>query len=382
MTRGVPAWHVARVTHLAVAPAMMKAFDIPIGWGDLFKRTFREFNQDNGLGLAAQLSFYLLLALVPAIVFLVALASFLPGATIDQLIATARPFMPADMFALLQGLLQNVREDQSGGLLTFGLLMALWSSSAAIVGVIYAMNQVYDIEEGRPWWKVRLTAIGLTIALAMFVLVALGLVMVGPWLADWMADHFGFGAVFAWTWKILQWPLVFALVAIGVAMLNYFAPDAEQDWTWITPGALLATALWLLASLAFRVYVTSFADFNATYGSLGGVIVLMLWFYISSMAILMGAEMNAEIEHASPHGKDAGEKVPGQRKKIGAAAARYYEQRQRERGLAETFAPGPAPRRGPAPRALLPAHAGSGGGSRWLGLPLFLIMWFRRRNRT
>jgi membrane protein len=361
---------------------MLKAFDIPIGWGELFKRTLKEFNEDNCLGLAAQLSFYLLLALVPAIVFLVALASFLPAASIDQLLATARPFMPGDMAGLLDGLLTNVREEQSGGLLTFGLLMALWSSSAAIVGVIYAMNQVYDIEEGRPWWKQRLVAIALTIALAVFVLLAFGLVLLGPWLADWMADHFGFGAVFAWTWKILQWPLVFALVAFGLALVNYFAPDADQDWTWITPGALLATALWLLASLAFRFYVTNFADYNATYGSLGAVIILMMWFYISSMAILMGAEMNAEIEHASPHGKDPGEKVPGQRKKLGAAAARDHEARQRDRGLAETYAPGPVPPRGPRPRALLPVHASSAGGSRWLGLPLFLALWFRRRNRT
>jgi membrane protein len=361
---------------------MLKAFDIPIGWGELFKRTLKEFNDDNCLGLAAQLSYYFLLALVPAIVFLVALASFVPAASIDQLIATARPLLPGDMVGLLEGLLENVRENQSGGLLTFGLLMALWSSSAAVVGVIVAMNRVYDIEEGRAWWKQRLVAIALTIALAVFVLLAFGLVLLGPWLADWMADHFGFGAAFAWTWKVLQWPLIFALVALGLALLNYFAPDAEQDWAWITPGAVLATALWLLASLGFRIYVTNFADYNQTYGSLGGVIILMLWFYISSIAVLLGAEMNAEIEHASPHGKDAGEKVPGQKKKIGAAAARDYEARQRDRGLAETNAPGPVPRRGPPPRALLPVHASNAGGSRWLGLPLFLAMWFRRRNRT
>jgi membrane protein len=358
---------------------MLKAFDIPIGWGELFKRTFKEFNEDNGLGLAAQLSFYFLLALVPAIVFLVALASFLPAASMQQLIGFAAPFLPGDMVGLLEGLLANVRESQSGGLLTFGILMAIWSSSAAIVGVIYAMNQVYDIEEGRPWWKVRLTAIGLTVVLAVFVLLAFGLVMLGPWMADWMADHFGFGPVFVWSWKILQWPLVFVLVAVGLAVLNYYAPDAEQDWTWITPGAVLATALWLLASLAFRFYLANFADYNETYGSLGGAIILMLWFYISSMAVLMGAEMNAEIEHASPHGKEAGEKVPGQRKKIGAAAARDYEARQRGEGRA---LPVLAPRH-PAVRAFEPVPAQSHSlAGRLLGLPVFLALWFRRRNRT
>ena len=126
--------------------------------------------------------------------------------------------------------------------------------------------------------------------------------------------------MFEWTWKILQWPLAFFLVSTAVGLVYYFAPDAEQDWVWITPGAIVGTLLWVIVSLVFKVYVANFADYNATYGAVGGVIVLLLWFYISGLAILVGAEMNAEIEHASPYGKDPGEKVPGQKKKIGAAA--------------------------------------------------------------
>jgi len=116
-------------------------------------------------------------------------------------------------------------------------------------------------------------------------------------------------------------------VTSAVGLIYYFAPDAEQDWVWITPGAVLGTLLWVIASLVFKFYVANFADYNATYGAVGGVIVLLLWFYISGLSILIGAELNAEIEHASPHGKDPGEKVPGQKKKIGAAAARAYQQR-------------------------------------------------------
>jgi membrane protein len=153
----------------------------------------------------------------------------------------------------------------------------------------------------------------------------------------------GLGAAFAMTWKVLQWPVVFALITLAIGLLNYFGPDAEQDWEWITPGAALATALWLVASLGFKFYVTSFADYNETYGSLGGVIVLMLWFYITGIAILVGAEMNAEIEHASPHGKDAGEKVPGEKKKLGAAAARAHEERK------QAPPPVPEPRYPPGP---------------------------------
>jgi membrane protein len=132
------------------------------------------------------------------------------------------------------------------------------------------------------------------------------------------ARRTGLGAAFEWTWKILQWPLVFALVATALGVLNYFGPDTEREWEWVTPGAVLGTILWLLASLAFRFYVTNLADYNATYGSLGGVIVLMLWFYISGLAILAGAEINAEIEHASaenhsPRGENLGGAHPERR---------------------------------------------------------------------
>ena len=205
--------------------------------------------------------------------------------------------------------------------------MALWSSSAAIVSICDALNRAYDIEEGRPWWKVRLTAIVLTIGIAVFAVTAFGLVMIGPTLAERLASQLGLGPAVATTWKLVQWPVAFGLIALGIALLNYFGPDAEQDWEWITPGAVLATALWLLASIGFKVYVTRFSDYNATYGSLGGVIVLMLWLYITGIAILVGAEMNAEIEHASPYGKDPGEKVPGEKKKLGAAAARAHQER-------------------------------------------------------
>ena len=361
---------------------MFTTFQLPITWAELFKRTFREFSADNCTGLAAQLAYYLLLALAPAIAFLLGLTSFLPGETIQNLVATAGAFLPRDIIDILKGQLQNIAQGQHGGIAIVGLLLALWSSSAAVVAMTDALNRAYDIEEGRPWWKVRLTAILLTLGLAAFVIVAFGLVLLGPTLAEWLAAHLGLGAVFEWTWKILQWPLVIGLVAVALALLNYFGPDAEQEWSWITPGALVATLLWLAASLAFKVYVTNFADYNETYGSLGGAVVLMLWFYISSMAILVGAEMNAEIEHASPHGKDAGEKVPGEKKKLGARGARAFA--ERDKAGARAPAPAPArPQNAPDARAFDPAaaHAQSASGpSKWLGVPVFLAVWFGRRK--
>ena len=179
----------------------------------------------------------------------------------------------------------------------------------------------------------------------MFIVVALGLVLIGPTVADRIAVATGAGNAFAMVWKIVQWPFAFALVTLGLGLVYYFGPDAEQDWEWVTPGAVLGTLLWLMASLAFKLYVTQFGTYNETYGSLGGVIVLMLWFYLSSLAILIGAEMNAEIEHASPHGKAPGEKVPGERKKLGAAAAREFATRHEARryGAPRTGSAGAVP---------------------------------------
>ena len=327
---------------------MLHTFQIPLSWSELAKRTAREMGHDNALGLAAQLAYYLLLALVPALVFMVALTSFFPPRLLDQILNVLQSVAPAEIDRMLRDQIASIAAGEDAGLLTLGFAMALWSSSAAIVAATDALNRAYDIEEGRPWWKVRLQAIALTIGLALFIVVAFGLVLMGPTLASRLAIGGGFGPAFEWGWKILQWPLVFALVATALGILFYFGPDADQDWEWITPGAVLGALLWLAASLLFKLYVANFASYNETYGSLGGVIVLMLWFYLSSLAILAGAEMNAEIEHASPHGKSPGEKVAGERKMIGARAARAFDVRQRQHALRPTSPARPvlvAPRR-------------------------------------
>jgi membrane protein len=332
---------------------MLAAFDIPLSWSELFKRTAKETSEDDCLGLAAQLAYYFFLALFPSVLFLLALASFLPLTNfIDEMVRALRPIAPAEVLSFLEEQLRRVSNADSGGILTIGLLGAIWSSSAAVVAIIGSLNRAYDIEEGRPWWKVRLTAIGLTVSLALLILIPFSLIVAGPTVAEHLASSLGLGAAFECTWKILQWPLAFFLVSTAVGLVYYFAPDAEQDWVWITPGAIVGTLLWVVVSLAFKFYVANFADYNATYGAVGGVIVLLLWFYISGLAILVGAEMNAEIEHASPHGKDPGETVPGQKKKIGAAAARAYKERLEHRSSAPASAP-PASRPAAAFQATL-----------------------------
>ena len=313
---------------LACNTFVFAAFQIPLSWSELLKRTAKESSEDDVLGLAAQLAYYFFLALFPAVLFILALASFFPLTNvIDDIVGALRPIAPSDVLGLLEDQLRRISNTGSSGILTIGILGALWSSSAAVVAIVGSLNRAYDIEEGRPWWKVRLTAIGLTVGLAVLVLTSFTMIVAGPTIASQVASTFGLGSVFEWTWKVLQWPLAFMLVSTAVGLVYYVAPDAEQDWAWITPGAVIGTMLWLVVSLVFKFYVTNFGDYNATYGAVGGVIVLLLWFYISGLAILVGAELNAEIDHASPYGKDPGEKVPGQKKKIGAAAARAYQER-------------------------------------------------------
>jgi membrane protein len=301
---------------------------VPQSWPELARRTWREMLDDDVLGLAAQLSYYFFLALFPALLFLLAVASFFPLSNVtDDIGRSLGPLVSPQVLELIQEQMRRLANDENGELLTFGVLGALWSSSAALVSIVGALNRAYDIEEGRPWWKVRLIALGLTLSVALTVLVAMSLVLTGPTVAEWLGRTTGWGAPFEWTWLVLQWPLVFALVAIGIGLVYYFGPDVDQDWVWITPGAVAATMLWLLVSLLFKLYVANFTDYEALYGTVGGVIVVLLWFYVSGIAILTGAELNAEIEHASPYGKAPGQKNAQGKLLIGARAARAFRER-------------------------------------------------------
>jgi membrane protein len=309
---------------------MLYKLSLPISWKDVLVRTAREVLADNCLNLAAQLAFYFFLALFPALLFLVALISFLPiDGLLNGITSMLARVAPGDVIGIVQEQVLKIAHDQNTGLLTLGMLGTIWSMSSGMDAIVSTLNQAYDIQEGRPWWKRKATAVGLTIALAAFIVVSMALVMVGPTLGGKVAEWFGLGPAFTMAWNILRWPVVFSLVTLGIAVIYYYAPDAEQEWIWITPGSILATFLWLVISIGFKFYVTRFASYNATYGAIGGVIVLMLWFYVSSLAVLAGAELNAEIEHASPYGKDPGEKAIGEKKKIGVLAERAWKEQKR-----------------------------------------------------
>jgi membrane protein len=320
---------------------MLAYFESALSWRDLVARTAREVSSDVAQGVAAQLAYYFFLALFPALLCLLAIASFFPLQHFtDNVARLLAPVAPPEMIALIRQQMVRIAEGQHGGLLTLGLVGAIWTSSGAMVAVVSAMNRAYDIDESRPWWQVRLTAILLTIGLAVFIIVAFTLIVAGPQLVDTLAGRIGLGSIFVWSWKILQWPVAFVLVSTGFGLIYYFAPDAEQEWVWIT-----------------------------TYGTLGGIILLLLWFYLAGLVIVIGAEMNAEIEHASPWGKAPGEKIPGAKKKLGAAAARQY----RDDGQM------PRPQSRPVPLAL-PAYEPPSVLARAIAYVAVIVRWKQRAH--
>jgi membrane protein len=278
---------------------MLVDFGTPIGWSELFRRTYREMLDDNGLGLAAQLAFYFFLSLFPTLLFLLAIASYLPADDLTgRVVGVMQGAAPDQVVGIIRTQLEHLGARRDGGVLTFGVVFALWSSSAALVAIIDALNRAYDVTDTRSWWKRRAVALLLTIGLAAFLLLSFALVMGGPALGRFVGGYFGLDSAFATAWSVLYWPVVFMLVATGIGLVYFFAPNVKQPFAWLTPGSVLAAVLWIGGSLGFRTYVANFGSYNESYGAIGGVMVLLLWLYLSGLVLLLGAELNSEIVHA------------------------------------------------------------------------------------
>jgi len=293
-----------------------------LSWVALAKRVWNEVQDDNVFGRAAELSYYFLLALFPFLIFLTSIIGLVLGSgtgTRHMLFNYLARIMPPSAFQLIDNTMYEVSSASGGGKLSFGLLAALWAASNGLTAITDSLNTAYDLTESRSWWKRRLVSIGLTMALSVLIIGALTLVVGGGRIAEWLAGVYGFGPVFPVAWKIIQWPVVLAFMTFAFALIYYFAPDIrEQKWKWLTPGAVIGVALWLLVSIAFRVYLHFFNSYSATYGSLGAVIILMLWFYFTGAAVLIGGETNSEIENAAakqgePEAKEKGEKAPDEK---------------------------------------------------------------------
>jgi len=286
----------ARITRARISPWKLGGLSLR----DLGRRVYAELWDDEILDRAAALSYYFLFALFPMLLFLTTLLGLLPGPDLmGRLMEVIGRVLPGDSAALVQKTLAEVTRGASAGLLSIGAIGALWAASSGTASIMSALNVAYEVADDRPWWKRRLIAIVLTIAFALFVLCGLLLLVFGEQLGRALAGWVGLGDVFTAVWEIVRWPVAISVALAGISLIYYLAPAVDQPWYWVTPGSVFALVVWLLASYGLRVYVTSVANYNATYGSIGGVILLLLWLYVTGLILLTGAEINAEIEQAA-----------------------------------------------------------------------------------
>ncbi|MBA2308527.1 MAG: YihY/virulence factor BrkB family protein [Pseudonocardiales bacterium] len=267
-------------------------------WWETVKRTFSEFKKDNLPDLAAALTYYSVLSIFPMLIVLTSiLGLFGPSAT-QPLIENAETVVPGEAQGLLVGAIRELEGSSSlaGGVAIIGLLTALWASSAYVGAFIRASNTIYDIDEGRPVWKTIPLRVGLTLALVLILAVcAVGVVATGG-VADRIGELLGIGSTAVTVWDIAKWPVLAVLISLAFALLYWAAPNVRHPgFRWLTPGSALAVLIWVLASLGFAFYVANFGSYNKTYGSLAAVIVFLVWLWISNLAVLFGAEFDAEL---------------------------------------------------------------------------------------
>jgi membrane protein len=261
----------------------------------------RKLAQDEPSTRSASLSYYFILALFPLFLFLLSLLGVFaqPGSHLEVSIAeTLGRLAPGAASELVRSVLQQTFKASGGIKLAAGILGALWAASGGMQAVVVSLNKIYEVQETRPWWKQKVIIIGLTLALAVLIIIALVLALYGSKIGETLFNHIGVGGLFRIAWKVLQWPVSFAAMFLSFSLVYYFAPNVEErKWYWITPGSALGVTLWLIASIGFRVYLHFFNTYTATYGSLGAVVILMLWLYITGFAILVGGELNWVIEN-------------------------------------------------------------------------------------
>ncbi len=286
-------------------------------WRELARRVWRGINQNDLLNRAYELAYNFLLAVFPMLVFLVALLGALAsqGSKLtNDLFLYIQLALPPLAFQLLVKTLNEVTQNAFGGKLTFGLLFALLIASGGMTQLISTLNAAYGVRETRSWLRVHLTSLGLTVAMSLLIVAALLLVLTSGQLLESLGQAVGLTTVTFVTVKILRWALALGFVVFAFAAIYYFAPDVEeQHWYWITPGSVVGVLLWAAASAGLRAYLHFFDTYSKTYGSLGAVIILMLWFYVTGLAFLVGGQINATIEHAAAEHGHIEAKAPGRK---------------------------------------------------------------------
>jgi membrane protein len=268
-------------------------------WWPVLKRTVREFREDNLTDWAAALTYYGVLAIFPALIVLVSVLGLVGDSATQPLIDNLGTVAPGPAKDIFTNAIKNLQGDQgaAGVLFVVGLLGALWSASGYVGAFMRASNAIYDIEEGRPVWKTVPVRVALTLVLLVLLAVTTMAVVLTGGLAQKVGDIVGLGSTAVSVWNIAKWPVLLVVVSFMFALLYWAAPNVKHPgFRWISPGGVLAVVAWLIASGAFALFVANFGSYNKTYGALGGVVVFLVWLWISNIVILLGAEFNAELE--------------------------------------------------------------------------------------
>jgi membrane protein len=286
-----------------------------LGLVDFFKLTYKEVGEDHVMAFAGNLTYKALFAIFPFFTFLLSLLGLFNATDlVNTMLDKISGVVPPGAFNFIENQLLSITQSQAESTFTLGalisILLALWGVSGAFRSVMEAMNVMYEVDEERPFWKKYGMSIFISLAVIVLMLTAFGLVIFGSTVGGGLASVVGLGSVFQAVWSIVQWPILAFVVLFAFALVYYFAPAARQKWRWISPGSVLAFVFWLVFSLLFSLYVGTFGSYNQTYGSLAGVIILMLYIYYLAVIMLVGAEINQVIEWHIPGGKDEGEKVP------------------------------------------------------------------------
>ena len=282
------------------APAPEKPMALPRrAWGGVLKRTFSEFRDDNLTDWAAALTYYGIMSLFPALIALVSILGLIGQSATKPLLDNLGTFAPGPAHQILQNALNGLTNSRGGAGILFvvGLAGALWAASGYIGAFIRASNAIWDVEEGRPIYKTLPLRLVITIVMLLLLAVsAVAVVVTGP-LARRVGDVIGVGGAAVTAWDIAKWPVLILVVSFMFSLLYYASPNVKHPgFRWITPGGIVAVLAWIVASAAFGVYVANFGSYNKTYGSLGAIIIFLVWLWLSNVALLFGGELNAELE--------------------------------------------------------------------------------------
>jgi membrane protein len=271
------------------------------GWFGVLKRTVKEFREDNLTDWAAALTYYTILSLFPALIALVSILGLVGQnpQTTNALLDIVDQIGPSSAVDTFRGPIESLITNKSGAgiALVIGLAAALWSASSYVGAFMRASNAIYEREEGRPFWKLRPTQLAVTLVMVLLLaIVGIAVVVTGP-LASAIADPIGLGDTAVTVWNFAKWPVLLLTVMLSLAILYYWTPNVRQPkFRWITPGSVLAVTVWIVASALFALYVANFGSYNRTYGSLAGIVIGLIWLWISNIAVLLGQELNAELE--------------------------------------------------------------------------------------